>query len=261
MDAIFEFFHKLLHLPVLASESGAGVDRLIIYIHMLMIVLFVGWFGYFVFTIWRFRASRHPKANHQGVRSHASSYLEMGVAVVEVLILVGVAIPLWNKAVDVTSLLPDGEATEIQIMAQQFNWNARYPGADGVFGSQQMTLIADSNTFGVDPEDPNGDDDIQIPPLTDIHVPINKPVVTYISSKDVIHSFKVIAFRVTQDAIPGMRIPTWFKPTQLGRYQITCAQLCGNAHSAMANGFIVVEEQEDYDAWLVANSGEPTSFE
>ena len=95
MDSFFEFFRRLLHLPVLASENGAGVDRLIIYIHLLMIVLFIGWFCYFVYALVRFRASRNPKADHHGVRGHTSSYLEMVVAGIEVLILVGVAIPLW----------------------------------------------------------------------------------------------------------------------------------------------------------------------
>lgn len=256
---MFDFFSRLLHLPILASENGAGVDRLIIYIHLLMIVLFLGWSAYFVFTLWRFRAKRHPKADHHGVRSHASSYLEVVVAGVEILILVGVAIPLWAKAVDVTKVMPDGEATEIQVVAQQFAWNGRYPGADGEFGSQDMMRVSDSNLFGVDPEDPAGQDDVQI--LNEFHVPVNKPVVAYISSKDVIHSFKVVAFRVTQDAIPGMRIPTWFKPTETGRYQITCAQLCGNGHTGMAGGFLVVDTQEDYDAWLASMSGASMSFE
>ena len=112
---------------------------------------------------------------------------------------------------------------------------------------------------GVLPEDPKGKDDVQV--LNELHVPVNKTVICQVSSKDVIHSFKVIALRVTQDAIPGMRIPCWFKATQPGRYQINCAQLCGNGHSGMSVGFIVVESQEDFDKWLAAKSGGPTSFE
>ncbi len=259
MEPVYNFCHKVLHLPVLASENGAGVDRLIIYIHLLMIALFVGWFGYFLYTVWRFRASRHPRADHYGVRTHASSYLEVFVAGIEVLILVGVAIPLWAKAADVTKIAPEEDATEIQVVAQQFAWNGRYAGPDGEFGRQRMQLVSDSNVFGVDPSDESGQDDVQV--LNEFHVPVNKPVIAYISSKDVIHSFKVVAFRVTQDAIPGMRIPTWFKPTEIGRFQINCAQLCGNGHSSMSGGFIVVESQEDYEAWLAANSGATTSFE
>jgi cytochrome c oxidase subunit 2 len=259
MESIYNLCHKLLHLPILASQNGAGVDRLIIIIHLLMVALFMGWFSYFLFTLWRFRAKRNPQADHHGVRGHASSYLEMVVAGVEVVILVAVAIPLWAKAVDVTKITPDEDATEIQVVAQQFAWNGRYPGLDGKFGTQNMQLVSDGNLFGVDPADAAGADDVQV--LNEFHVPVNKPVVTYISSKDVIHSFKIIAFRVTQDAIPGMRIPTWFKPVQTGRYQINCAQLCGNGHSSMSGGFLVVDTQEDYEAWLAANTGGATSFE
>jgi cytochrome c oxidase subunit 2 len=253
-----QLIRKLLGLPVLASENGKGVDDLIVYIHWLMIALFIGWLAYFVYVLWRFRAKRHPKADHHGVRSHASNYIELAVAGIEVALLVFVAIPLWAKAVDVTKI-PQGDATSIQIVAQQFAWNARYAGKDGQFGEQSMQRVTADNVFGVVPEDPNGKDDVQV--LNEIHVPVNRPVVAYISSKDVIHSFKVIALRVTQDAIPGMRIPTWFKATKEGRYQINCAQLCGNGHSSMAQGFLVVESQEAFDKWLASKSGGATSFE
>ena len=95
---------KLLGLPVLASENGKGVDDLIVYIHWLMIALFVGWLAYFVYALWRFRARRHPKADHHGVRGHASNYIELAVAGIEIALLVFVAIPLWAKAVDVTKI-------------------------------------------------------------------------------------------------------------------------------------------------------------
>jgi cytochrome c oxidase subunit 2 len=88
-----------------------------------------------------------------------------------------------------------------------------------------------------------------------------RPVIAFISSKDVVHSFKIIALRVTQDAIPGLRIPTWFRPTQEGRFQINCAQLCGNGHSNMSQGFVVVESPEAYQKWLASKVGAATSFE
>lgn len=254
-----QLIRKLMGLPELASENGKGVDDLIVWIHWLMIALFIGWFIYFVYVLWRFRSRRNPKADHVGVRSHASNYIELVVAGCEVVILVFLAIPLWAKAVDVTKIPQAGEATSIQIVAQQFAWNARYPGPDGQFGRQDMKLVSSTNAFGLDYSDKNAADDVAV--MNEIHVPVNKPVVTYISSKDVIHSFKVIAFRVTQDAIPGMRIPAWFKPTKEGRYQINCAQLCGNGHSSMAQGFLVVESQEAYDKWLRSKTGGATSLE
>jgi cytochrome c oxidase subunit 2 len=254
-----EFLVSRLGLPVLASQHGRTVDDLIIYVHLLMIVLFAGWLAYFAYALFRFHRSRNPKADYLGVRNHASNYIEVAVAIVEGILLLGVAVPLWGKAVGGP---PQGvDSTQVQIVAQQFNWNIRYPGKDKKFGKQEMRFVSATNVFGLDPDDPNGKDDI--PTVDEMHVVVNKPVVAFISSKDVIHSFKVIAMRVTQDAIPGMRVPIWFVPTKTGRYQINCAQLCGNGHSAMANGVLVVESQEDFDKWIDAKSksGGGTSLE
>ncbi len=255
---------KLLGLPVLASEQGRQVDNLTIYIHWLMIVLFVGWLSYFAYALFRFRRSRNPKANYFGVRNHASNYIEGAVALVELVLLFALAVPFWARAVD--KFPSERESTVLQVVAQQFAWNVRYPGKDGIFGKQDMRWVTPENVFGVDPKDPNGKDDVQT--LNEIHVPLiklangsYKPVIVYISSKDVVHSFKVIAMRITQDAIPGMRIPIWFRPTQLGRYQINCAQLCGNGHSSMSSGFLIVETPEAFDRWLASKTGATTSFE
>lgn len=259
-----KFFSDLLGLPVLASEHGQQVDELIIYVHWLMIVLFVGWLAYFAYALFRFHCSRNPKADYVGVKGHASNWIEGFVALVEVVLLFGLAVPLWAKAVD---KFPEAkDSTVIQIVAQQFNWNVRYAGKDGVFGKQEMRFVTPENVFGVDPSDANGKDDVQV--VNEVHVPLvknpdgkNKPVIIYISSKDVVHSFKVIAMRITQDAIPGMRIPIWFRPTTEGRYQINCAQLCGNGHSNMSQGMLVVESQESFDKWLASKAGAATSFE
>jgi len=248
---------NLLGLPVLASEHGQAVDDLIIYVHWLMIVLFVGWLAYFAYALFRFRRSRNPKADYVGVKSHASNYIEGAVVVAEAVLLLGVAVPLWYKAVG--KFPKDSEATVVQVVGQQFNWNLRYPGKDGVFGKQDMRFVSSTNVFGIDFNDPNGKDDVQV--MHEMHVPVNKPVIAYISSRDVIHSFKVIAMRVTQDAIPGMRVPIWFKPTREGRYQINCAQLCGNSHSAMSAGTLVVESQEAFDKWAASKTGPATSLE
>jgi len=252
-----EFTSKLLGLPPMYSENGQGVDDLIIYVHWLMIALFIGWIIYFFYAVNRFRSSRNPKADYVGVKNHASSYLELAVAGVEAVLLIFVAVPLWAKAVD--KFPSAAESTNIQIVAEQYNWNARYAGPDGIFGRQDMKFVKSDNPFGVDPTDEHSKDDIQV--LNEIHVPVNTPVIIYLSSKDVIHSLKIIAMRVCQDAIPGLRITVWFKPTQIGRYQINCAQLCGSGHAGMTRGFLTVESQDDYNKWLKSKSGVATGFE
>jgi cytochrome c oxidase subunit 2 len=253
------FAFKVLGLPELASTNGKAVDDLMVYVHWLMLVLFIGWSLYFVYTLWRFNVRRNPTADHEGSKSKIPKYTEIAVVLAEAVLLLGIAVPLWAKNVD---KFPEAkDSTVIQVMAQQFAWNIRYPGLDGTFGQQDMKLISNDNVFGVDPSDPKGKDDIQV--LNEMHVPVNKPVIIYLSSKDVIHSLKLVAMRVTQDAIPGLRIPFSFTPNKIGRFQIECAQLCGNGHAAMAGGFLVVQSPEDYAAWLKSKSGAatPASFE
>jgi cytochrome c oxidase subunit II len=70
--------------------------------------------------------------------------------------------------------------------------------------------------------------------------------------------------RTCQDAIPGLRIPCWFTPTKIGRYQINCAQLCGSGHSGMTGGFLTVESQADFNKWIkskYAAAAPPASYE
>jgi cytochrome c oxidase subunit 2 len=255
MNTFIGWWAKLLGMPPLASSNGQDVDDLIIYVHWLMALLFVGWIIYFGYVVWRFHHKRNPKADYHGVRNHNSSYIEGFVVLVEGLLLILVAVPLWAKAVD--KFPPPDQSTVVQVVGQQYAWNFRYPGPDGIFGRQDMRFVSDTNVFGVDPSDPNGKDDIQT--LNDLRVPINKPVVLYVSSKDVIHSLKIISMRVCQDAIPGLRIPLWFTPTQLGRYQINCAQLCGPGHSSMTGGYLTVLSQADYDKWIQSKSPAPAA--
>jgi cytochrome c oxidase subunit II len=256
---------KLLGLPELASVHGDDVDRLIVYVHYLMIVLFVGWTGYFLYTLWRFRKGRNPKADYVGVTSHASSYLELAVAAVEVILLVGFAVPLWAKVVD--KFPSDQESQMVRVTGQQFAWSARYPGADGKFGKQDIQLVSSSNPLGLlqlddklKAGDTDGKDDVNLPANAEIVVPVNTNVIVSVTSLDVIHSFKVPPLRVTQDAIPGLRIPFHFNATKTNTYQINCAQLCGVGHSTM-KGILKVVPKTEFDAWLKSKAGGAVSFE
>lgn len=262
---MIDFFRNLLLLPELASEHGIRVDKFIIYVHWLMIALFIGWSIFFIYTLVRFRSARQPKADYVGVKSHASNYLEGAVALIEAVLLLAFAVPLWSQVVD--QFPKESEATTIKVIAQQFGWNFLYPGRDGEFGRQDPALLSPDNQLGQDRNDPKGKDDFTT--LNEMHVPLTdangrpKPVLVYISSKDVIHSFKVIAMRICQDAIPGLAIPMHFTPTKEGRYQINCAQLCGNGHAKMSNGFITVESWDKYQQWAEAQAkgGAATVFE
>lgn len=237
---------KYFGLPVLASKHGADVDRLILYIHILMGALFVGWTFYFFYTLWRFRASRAKNADYVGARTHASTYVEVAVTVVEMVLLFLLAVPFWANAADE---FPDPEkSTVMRIIGRQFNWVARYPGADGKFGANKLELVAQDNPLGLDKNDPAGKDDAVVEGST-MAVPVNKPVIAHITSLDVIHSFKVVALRMTQDATPGLSVPVHFVPTKTNSYMIQCSQLCGNSHYSMKGAFNVLSPEE-FDAWI-----------
>jgi cytochrome c oxidase subunit 2 len=258
MNQYFDLSH-LLPLPILASEHGRKVDALIIYVHWLMIVLFIGWITYFFYAVYRFRKSKNPAADYVGAKTHASTYIEVAVAIVEGVLLLGMAVPLWAKTVD--KFPAEKDATVIRVTAEQFTWSARYPGPDGIFGRQDFHAVTSSNPLGYVDDDPNGKDDIT-PPLKEIHVPVNKPVIIYLTSKDVIHSFQLDPMRITQDAIPGMRVPTQFTPNRVGSYKLQCAQLCGAGHATM-DAVFTVDTPEDYAKWLASKSKSTTatSFE
>ncbi len=254
----------LLGLPELASANGAQMDRLMAYIHVLMAVLFVGWFGLFLYMLVRFRKGRNPKASYTGVRSHASRYAEIAVAVAEGVLLVGFSIPFWHWHAD--AFPADGQSVQVRVVAQQFAWNIHYPGPDGIFGKSDPKFVNEqSNPLGLDPDDPAGKDDITT--TNQLHLPVGKPVIVHLSSKDVIHSFMLDEFRVKQDAIPGIYIPTHFTPTvttaemreRTGnpkfQYEIACAQLCGLGHYRM-RGYLTIDTPEGFHQWLAQKEAE-----
>ena len=246
-----------LGLPPLAAAHGGQIDGLIGWMHLFMLILFVGWGAFFAYVLIRFRRSRNPVANYAGVRSHSSKYLEAGVLVVEMVLLFGFSIPLWAARVD--RIPSESEALVVQVTGEQFAWNARYAGPDGVFGRTDIKLInLQDNPLGLDRSDPAAKDDITT--LNQVYLPANRPIIVKLRSKDVIHSFNVPEFRVKQDAIPGLTIPIWFVPTvttaemraRTGnpefQYEIACAQLCGLGHYRM-RGFVTVLSTEEFQKW------------
>ena len=241
--------------PGLVSQNGGDIDGLIIAVHLLMLMLFVGWIIYYFVALWKFRASSNPKADYKGVKSKTITNSIEGAVIVAELVLVVVATYYWNFYVNKSDDFSDDSV--IRVTAEQFAWSARYPGADGKLGAQSKTLVSGANPFGIDKTDPLGEDDIEVL-KSDIVVPMkknkdgtSKSVTIDLASKDVIHCFKVLPLRVCQDVIPGLRIPIHFKPTKVGRYQVTCAQLCGDGHARMKGAVKVVDESE-WDEWYKA---------
>jgi cytochrome c oxidase subunit 2 len=245
-------------MPALAAANGAQIDNLIGWIHIFMLVLFVGWGGFFVYVLVRFRRTRNPVANYTGVKSHASNYFETAVLVIEMVLLFGFSIPLWAARVD--HVPSESEALVINVTGEQYAWNVRYTGPDGVFGRTDIKKIdVQTNPLGLDRDDPAAKDDVTT--INQLFMPVNRPIVVRLRTKDVIHSFNLPEFRVKQDAIPGLTIPVWFIPTvttaemraRTGnpqfQFELACAQLCGLGHYRM-RAIVTVLSQEEFQKWM-----------
>src|SRR3954451_3343647 len=146
------------YIPIGASEHAAQVDSLNSWVHILMLVLFVVWGAYFLYVLDRFSAKKNPRAKYHGTHSHISTYAEAGVAVIEVILLVGFSIPIWYH----WTQRPESAKNplELRVVAEQFAWNIHYSGKDGVFGRTNVKYVTPENPLGIAPSDPRGKDDI-----------------------------------------------------------------------------------------------------
>jgi cytochrome c oxidase subunit 2 len=237
--------NELIGMPPNASEHGYQIDHIIEFSHWFMGALFVGWSVFFVYVLLRFRKGKHPVADHEGVKSGISTHLEFAVVLIEAVLLIGFAVPLWAKRVN--QFPEDKDAIIVHAVGQQFGWNFHLPGPDGQFGRRDIALLSNSNLLGLDYNDPAAKDDIVT--SGELHVPVDRPVIIELSSKDVIHNFCLPHMRMAQDAIPGQIIPMWFKPIKKGSYEVVCGQLCGLGHFSM-KGMLVVDDPPEYQAWL-----------
>jgi cytochrome c oxidase subunit 2 len=242
-------------LPPNHSAHGPQLDQMLGWVHWLMLALFVGWGGYFIYALIRFRKGANPKASYVGYHNHKFSLAhESAVALIEVVLLVGFAFPLWAKIK--TDPPPDAGAVQVHVVAEQFAWNVHYPGVDGVFGKRDISLVNSGNPLGLDRGDAAAKDDIWT--INQLHLPVDRPALIQLSTKDVIHSFSLPVMRVKQDAMPGLAIPVWFTPVVAGKSEIACAQLCGLGHYRM-RGFLEVHEAGGFEKWLSDQAAELTT--
>ena len=197
---------------------------------------------FMAYCVYTFRHKTGQKAAYQPENVKLETWLTIITSVGIALMLVP-GLVVWNQFVTV----PD-DAIQVEAVGQQWHWSYRFPGEDRVFGNVEIRHITEANPFGIDPDDPAGQDDILVANPR-LHLPVDQPVETLLRSKDVLHDFAVPQFRVKMDLVPGMVTYVWFTPTVLGTYEILCEELCGLAHHAM-RGEVVVNTQVDFDAWL-----------
>jgi len=201
---------------------------------------------FMAYCVIKFRYKKGARATYEPENKKLESWLT-GLTAVGVAAMLTPGLFVWADFVDV----PD-DAHVVEAVGQQWHWTFRLPGEDGKLGEVDAERITDANPFGMDPEDPNGQDDVLVHDA-EIHVPIDRPVKFLLRSKDVLHDFAVAQFRVKMDLVPGTNTFLWLTPTKTGRFELLCEELCGIAHHTM-RGAVIVEEGGDYQTWLASQS-------
>ncbi len=209
-------------------------------------VVFVAINLFLAVALIRYRHREGRKAAYEPENKKLEIWLT-GITTVGVVIMLAPGLIVYADFV-----IPPKEATSIEVFAKQWQWGFRFPGKDGVLGNTNSRLINFDNPFGMNPDDPNGQDDILIA-NGELHLPVDKPVQILLRSIDVLHDFYVPHFRVKMDAVPGIVSSLWFTPTIIGRYDLACAEYCGIGHHTMHN-FVEIDSEQKFQTWLNAQS-------
>jgi len=247
------FIAKTWWLPAGMAAAAPAIDHQFTVTFITMGVVFVlaqgalGWFA------WKYR---DQGAASKVVYSHGNTKLEALWTILTAILFIGLNLmgsPIWAAerfAPAKTGSVP------VEVTGMQFAWYFRYPGPDGTFAKTNPKLIDPSSgneaALGIDTSDPDAKDDVVSGTM---YLPVNREVDLTLRAIDVIHSFFVPSFRFKQDAVPGLAIHMHFTPTQVGDYEIACAELCGLGHYKM-HGMVKVVSQEDFDKWLAAREAE-----
>ncbi|MBI4229559.1 MAG: cytochrome c oxidase subunit II [Planctomycetes bacterium] len=215
--------------PRNTSSFGAEIDGLFYVILWITATAFVATTGLLGWLLLRHAERPGARARY----THGNLRVEGTLAALTTGMLLYIAVTQFGtwKKVKFASGFPD-VPTLAHVTAGQFEWRITYPGADGEFGT---------------PDDVHS--------LNDFHVPVDRDAVFVLQSRDVLHSFFLPHMRVKQDAVPGLRIPVWFRPLEEGTFDLVCAELCGWGHFKM-RGRLTVQSPEAFAAWLAQRKAE-----
>ena len=243
------FFTQTWWMPQSITAVGDQIDASFMYTLVGTGVIFLLAQFALGYTVWQFGR----KADGHASASHGNNKLEILWTTAATVIFVGLTFfsySVWaeTRFIEQKSMEPSEGRLIVEVTGQQFVWNMRYAGEDGVFGPTDINLIsdADGNPVGVERSAPGGADDIMVP---EMRVPVGREVEVVLKSKDVLHNFFVPELRIKLDTVPGLVGKLRFKPTKEGRFEIVCSELCGLGHYKMRS-FLHVVSQQDYDDWM-----------
>ncbi|HXY10591.1 MAG TPA: cytochrome c oxidase subunit II [Terriglobales bacterium] len=240
-------------LPHGASAAAPWIDHQFALTYVLMGIVFVAAQGGLGWLVWRHRDGASSKPVEY---SHGNTTLELLWTTLTAILFVG--LNLMGSHVWANERFEPAAAgsVPIEVTGMQFAWYFRYPGPDGKYGRTDPKLMDPSAgneaALGLDTSDPAAKDDVVTGTL---YLPVQREVDLTLRAVDVIHSFFVPALRFKQDTVPGLAIHMHFTPTEIGDYEIACAELCGLGHYKM-HGMVHVVSQDDFDKWLAAREAE-----
>jgi cytochrome c oxidase subunit 2 len=241
-------------LPIAASDTGVKLDWLFNFNMVIIMIVFVVThilLFYFAFKYYgrdKNRATFFPHNNKLEL-----IWTSVPAAVLAVIIFLG--LKLWTE---ITTPADDAKSEVIEIYTKQFDFTARYAGADNKLGYANYKLVVGANVLGLDSADVAGHDDKIV---KELHLPLDKECSFKIRSQDVIHSVYFPHFRAQMNSVPGMITLIHFKPTistakmrEITKndkfdYYILCNKICGTSHYAMKM-LVVVDTPEEYKKWL-----------
>ena len=224
------------------ASNWRYIDQTILITFWITGVVFIAVVAFMAYCVFRFRHQAGRRATYEPENRKLEAWLSVGTGL-GVAAMLAPGLFVWNQFITVP---PD--AAEIEIVGQQWQWSFRLPGQDGRLGEADTSKITTDNLIGLNPDDPNAQDDVVIEG-DDLHLPLGRPVKVLLRSTDVLHDFYVPEFRAKMDLVPGMVTYVWFTPTRTGTFDILCAELCGVGHYSM-RGRVVVDTETDYHAWL-----------
>src|SRR5690606_38120402 len=191
---------------------------------------------FLAYAIIRYRHKQGAKAHYEPENKKLEIWLT-AITTIGIMALLAPGLFVWAKFV----AMPE-DAMEFEVVGQQWEWSYRFPGEDGVFGAVAARFYSGANPFGLDPDDPAGQDD-RLVASNEVTLPVNVPLKVLNRSKDVLHNFAVPQFRVKMDMVPGMVTHYWLTPTRTGTFDVLCMELCGIGHYVMRGRVVIAEEQ------------------
>ena len=244
-SVLFHYLSPWYFTPI-ASNWGAMDDTINITFWITGFV-FVAVNLFLAYAVVRYRYRKGARAAYEPENKKLEGWLT-GLTTVGIAAMLAPGLFVWANFVDVPK-----DAAVFEVVGKQWHWGYRFPGKDGVMGTVDARHVSDKNPFGMNPNDPNGQDDVLIS-SPEVHLPIGKPVKALLRSIDVLHNFAVPQFRAKMDLVPGLVTYIWFTPIRTGKFDLLCNELCGVGHFVM-RGSVVVEDETSFQAWL---SGHPT---